>query len=160
MASDYCLACVPVSYGRTQPQAFQVPAPLTAHRVRFQLPSVLPFERSDSIAGLSGIGPPSCAELEMIACTLPQTRSYLFCDVSCPDVSSSYPLCCFGGKPVQNSRFTCLVDVVPDSSSLSLNLGNSMAYGLQRPAGVPVCTAGARKVLLKQGPCILMYAFV
>ena len=52
------------------------------------------------------------------------------------------------------------VDVVPDSSSLSLNLGNYMAYGLQRPAGVPVCTAGARKVLLKQGPCILMYAFV
>ena len=26
----------PVSYGRTQPQAYQVSAPLTAHRVRFQ----------------------------------------------------------------------------------------------------------------------------
>ena len=106
VASDYCLA---VSYGKTQPQAFQVPGPLTAHCVRFQLPSVLPFERSDLIAELSRVGPSSCAELEMIACTLLQTRSYLFCDVlCCPFVSSSYPLCCFGRKPVQNSRSTCL----------------------------------------------------
>ena len=34
--------------------------------------------------------------------------SYLFCDVSCPEISNSYLLCCFGGKPVQNSRSTCL----------------------------------------------------
>ena len=50
------------------------------------------------------------------------------------------------------------VNLVPDSSSLSFNLGDCMAYGLQRPAGVPVCTAGAGKLLLKRGSCILMYA--
>ena len=33
-------------------------------------------------------------------------------------------------------------------------------YGLQRQAGVPVCTAGVREVLLKPGSCILMYALV
>ena len=41
------------------------------------------------------------------------------------------------------------VDLVPDSFSLSLNLSDCMAYGLQRQAGVRVCTAGAYKVLLK-----------
>ena len=34
--------------------------------------------------------------------------SYLFCNVSCPKVSNSYPLCSLGRKPVQNSRCTCL----------------------------------------------------
>ena len=43
---------------------------------------------------------------------------------------------------------------------INLNLGDCTAYGLQRQAGVPVCTAGACKVLLKQGSCILMYALV
>ena len=94
----------------------------------------------------------------MIARTLLRPRSYLFCAVSCPEVSNSYPLCSFGGKPVQTSRSTCLL--VPDSSSLNLNLGNCTAYRLQTLAGVPVCTAGARKVLLKRGSCILMYALV
>ena len=51
-------------------------------------------------------------------------------------------------------------DLGPDSSSLILNLGDCTAYGLQRPAGAPVCTAGARKVQLKRGSCILMYALV
>ena len=41
-----------------------------------------------------------------------------------------------------------------------LNLGNCTAYGLQRQAGVPLCTAGACKVLLKRGSCILMHALV
>ena len=44
----------------------------------------------------------------MIACTLPRPRSYLFCNVSCPEVSNSHPLCSCGRKPVQNSRSTCL----------------------------------------------------
>ena len=65
--------------------------------------------------------------------------SYLFGDVSCPEVSNSYPLCSFGGKPVQTSRSTCL-------------------RRSQNSATVPVFTAGACKVLLKQGSSILMYA--
>ena len=34
--------------------------------------------------------------------------SYLFCTVSCPEISNLYLLCSFGGKPAQNSRLTCL----------------------------------------------------
>ena len=77
--------------------------------------------------------------------------SYLFCYVSCPEVSNSYPLCCFGGKPVQNSRCTCLY------RSQSRRL-----YGLwaSKTGGCANCAAGACKVLLKRGSCILMYALV
>ena len=58
-------------------------------------------------------------------------RTYNHSDVSCPEVSNLYPLCSFS---------------------------DCTAYGLYRQAGVPVCTAGACKVLLKWGSCILMYS--
>ena len=43
---------------------------------------------------------------------------------------------------------------------IELNLDDCTAYGLQRQVGVPVCAAGACKVLLKRGSCILIYALV
>ena len=65
------------------------------------------------------------------------------------------PTCTLSALLAENlSRTLALlafVDLVPDSLSLSFNLGDCTAYGLQRPAGMPVCTAGAGKLLLKRG---------
>ena len=66
--------------------------------------------------------------------------------------SSTRSLCALSAENL--SRTLALLAFV------DLNLDDCTAYGLQRQAGVPVCTAGACKVLLKQGSCILMYALV
>ena len=39
--------------------------------------------------------------------TVTHVASYLFCEVLCSEVSNSYPLYSFVGKPVQNSHSTC-----------------------------------------------------
>ena len=75
---------------------------------------------------------------------------------------------CFATYRVQRSptRTLCLLSAENLSRTLALlafvdlNLGDCTAYGLQRQVGVPVCTAGACKVLLKRGSCIIMYALV
>ena len=75
---------------------------------------------------------------------------------------------CFATYRVQRSptRSLCALSAENLSRTLTLlafinlNLGDCMTYGLQRQEGVPVCTAGACKVLLKRGSCILMYALV
>ena len=65
------------------------------------------------------------------------------------------PTCTFCALSAENlSRILALLAFV------DLNLGDCTAYGLQRQVGVPVCTAGAGKVLLKRGSCILMYSLV
>ena len=79
----------------------------------------------------------------------------------CVQRSPTGTLCALSAENLSRTlAWLAFVYLVPDSSSLSLNLGDCTAYGLQRPAGVPVCTAGARKVLLKRGSCILMYSLV
>ena len=83
----------------------------------------------------------------------------VFCDVSMSRGHQLVPSVLFRRKPVENSGSIAFINLVPNPS-LSLNLSECMAYGLQRQVGVPVCTAGARKVLLKRGSCILMYALV
>ena len=70
--------------------------------------------------------------------------------------------------PVQRSSTRTLYALLVENLSRTLallafvilNLGECTAYRLQRQAGVPVCTAGASKVLLKRGSCILMYTLV
>ena len=80
----------------------------------------------------------------------------------------TYLATCFVTYRVQRSptRTLCALSAKNLSRTLAplafvdLNLGDCMAYGLQRQAGVSVCTAGACKVLVKRGSCILMYALV
>ena len=82
--------------------------------------------------------------------------------------TATYVASCFATYHVQRSPTHTLcalsAENLPRTLALlvfiNLNLSNCMAYGLQRQAGVPLCTAGACKVLLKRGPCILMYVLV
>ena len=77
--------------------------------------------------------------------------SYLFCDVSCPEVSNSYLLCSFGGKPVHNSRSTCL----RRSQSRRLCFKDRRVYMCQCVQLVHV-----KPCMLKRGSCILMHVLV
>ena len=81
---------------------------------------------------------------------------------------ATYVATCFAKYRVQRSptRTLCALSVKNLSRTFALlafvdlNLGDCTTNGLQRQEGVPVCTAGACKVLLKRGSCIFMYALV
>ena len=65
----------------------------------------------------------------MIACTLLQPRSYLFCDKSVSRGLQLVPSVSFGMKPVQNFCFTSILSLNPPSPSL--HLGLTGLHGLQ-----------------------------